>query len=211
MTDTQLIATLTQRVLARLAEADPRSVIVGISNRHVHLSDADFQTLFGYPAPQVKKHVRQHGEFAAEESVTLHGPKGAMARVRVMGPNRAATQVELSRTDCFALGIDAPMAQSGHLEQAAPIEIEGPAGRIALERAVIVAGRHIHMGPSEAAALGVADQDRVSVMFDGERGGRLDNFLIRVKASYLLELHLDTDEGNAIGARTGDYVRICRP
>lgn len=211
MTETQLIATLVDRVLARIAEADPHQVIVGISNRHVHLSDADFQTLFGYPAPKVRKYVRQHGEFAAEESVTLHGPKGSMTRVRVMGPNRPQTQVELSRTDCFALGVNAPMAQSGHLEEAAPIEIEGPAGRISKERAVIVAGRHIHMGPGEAAALGVNDQDRVSVMFEGERGGRLDNFLVRVKDSYLLELHLDTDEGNAIGARTGDYVRICRP
>lgn len=209
MTETQLIASIVDRVLSRIAEADPRQVIVGISNRHVHLSDADFQTLFGHPAPKVKKYVRQHGEFAAEESVTLHGPKGTMARVRVMGPNRPQTQVELSRTDCFALGIDAPMAQSGHLADAAPIEIEGPAGRVSLDHAVIVAGRHIHMGPSEAAALGVKDQDRVSVMFAGERGGRLDNFLVRVKDSYLLELHLDTDEGNAIGARTGDYVRIC--
>lgn len=210
MTETQLIASIVDRVLTRIAEADPRQVIVGISNRHVHLSDADFQTLFGYPTPKVKKHVRQHGEFAAEESVTLHGPKGTMARVRVMGPNRPQTQVELSRTDCFALGIDAPMAQSGHLADAAPIEIEGPEGRVRLDHAVIVAGRHIHMGPSEAAALGVTDQERVSVMFAGERGGRLDNFLVRVKDSYLLELHLDTDEGNAIGARTGDYVRICR-
>ena len=209
MSDSQLIASIVDKVLERIAEADPQQVVVGISNRHVHLCDADFLTLFGYPAPQVKKNVRQHGEFAAEESVTLHGPKGTMARVRVMGPNRSASQVELSRTDCFALGIKAPMAQSGHLETAAPIEIEGPAGRVSLDHAVIVAGRHIHMGPSDAAALGVHDQDRVSVLFGGERGGRLDNFLVRVKDSYLLELHLDTDEGNAIGATTGDYVTIC--
>nr|WP_231980129.1 phosphate propanoyltransferase [Tessaracoccus coleopterorum] len=205
-----MIATLAERVLARIAESDPRRVIVGISNRHLHLCDADFRTLFGYDAPSVRKYVRQHGEFAAEESVTLHGPKGAMARVRVMGPNRSQTQVELSRTDCFALGIDAPMAQSGDLADAAPIEIEGPCGRVKLDHAVIVAGRHIHMGPTEAAALGVKNHDRVSVQFEGERGGRLDNFLVRVKDSYLLELHLDTDEGNAIGARTGDHVRICR-
>ncbi len=211
MTEAQLIATLVDRVFARIAEADPWQVMVGISNRHVHLSDADFLALFGYAAPTVRKYVRQHGEFAAEECVTLHGPKGSMTRVRVMGPIRAETQVELSRTDCFALGVKAPMAQSGHLETAAPIEIEGPAGRISKERAVIVAGRHIHMGRSDAAALGVSDQDRVSVVFGGERGGRLDNFLVRVRDSYLLELHLDTDEGNAIGARTGDYARICRP
>ncbi|MFZ2750872.1 MAG: PduL/EutD family phosphate acyltransferase, partial [Propioniciclava sp.] len=122
MSDSQLIASIVDKVLERIAEADPQQVVVGISNRHVHLCDADFLTLFGYPAPQVKKNVRQHGEFAAEESVTLHGPKGTMARVRVMGPNRSASQVELSRTDCFALGIKAPMAQSGHLETAAPID-----------------------------------------------------------------------------------------
>ncbi|MEZ5084767.1 MAG: phosphate propanoyltransferase [Tessaracoccus sp.] len=204
------MAQIVEQVLARIDEVDPTRVIVGISNRHVHLDDADFRTLFGYPAPKVKKYVRQRGEFAAEEVVTLHGPKGAMPRVRVMGPNRSATQVELSRTDCFALGVSAPMAQSGHLEQAGPIEIEGPAGRVVKEHAVIVAGRHIHMGPEDAAKLGLNDQDRVSVLFAGERGGRLDHFLVRVKDSYLLELHLDTDEGNAIGAKTGDYVTICR-
>ena len=188
---------------------DPSKVIVGISNRHLHLSDADFRTLFGYDAPTEYKTVRQHGEFAAEETVTLHGPKGSMGRIRVMGPNRPATQVELSQTDCYALGIKAPMAQSGNLADAAPIEIEGPAGRVSLEHAVIVAGRHIHMGPSDAAALGLVDQDRVSVVFGSERGARLDNFLIRVKDSYVLELHLDTDEGNAVGAKTGDWATIC--
>lgn len=208
MSEQQLIAEIARRVVARLAEADPRYVVVGISNRHVHLSDADFGTLFGRPAPEVKKYVRQRGEFAAEETVTLHGPKGSLSRVRVMGPNRPATQVELSRTDCYALGVEAPLAQSGQLDQAAPIEIEGPAGRVRCERAVIVAGRHIHMSPADAQAVGVADQDRVSVVFGGERGGRMDNFLIRVKDSYLAELHLDTDEGNAIGAVTGDFVRI---
>lgn len=209
MSADQLIETIVERVVAKVNEADPTKTIVGISNRHVHLTDADFKTLFGYDAPVVKKYVRQHGEFAAEESVTIHGPKGSFSRVRVMGPNRTATQVELSRTDCRALGVKAPMAQSGHLENAAPIEIEGPKGQISLEHAAIVAGRHIHMGPSDAAALDLSDQDRVSVEFPGERGGRFDNFLVRVKDSYLMELHLDTDEANAIGAATGDYVKIC--
>lgn len=208
MQTNQLIAEIADRVLARLRDLDPHQVIVGISNRHVHLSDADFFTLFGYREPTVKKYVRQRGEFAAEETVTLHGPRGEMRRVRVMGPNRPATQVELSRTDCFALGIDAPMAQSGHLDQAGPITIEGPTAHVECERAVIVAGRHIHMSPDDAGALGLRDQDRVSVQFGGDRGARLDNFLIRVKDSYLAELHLDTDEGNAVGARTGDYVQI---
>lgn len=208
MTEAALIAKITDRVVEKLMESDPSKVIVGISNRHLHLSDADFNVLFGYDAPTPYKMVRQHGEFAAEETVTLHGPKGSMGRVRVMGPNRSATQVELSQTDCFALGIKAPIAQSGDLSAAAPIEIEGPAGRVSLDHAVIVAGRHIHMGPSDAAALGLVDQDRVSVTFGGDRGAQLDNFLIRVKDSYILELHLDTDEGNALGVRTGDWGTI---
>ena len=209
MTEAQLISEIADRVLAKLSQ-DPDRVIVGISNRHVHLCDADFRALFGYPRPTVRTMVRQRGEFAAEETVTLHGPKGDIQRVRVMGPNRPATQVELSRTDAYALGVAAPMAQSGHLDDAAPIEISGPAGRVSCPHAAIVAGRHIHMGPGDAAALGLVDQDRVSVVFDGERGGRLDHFLIRVKDSYLAELHLDTDEGNGVGARTGDYVRIVK-
>lgn len=208
MDEQQLITTLADRVLARIHESDPRRVVVGISNRHVHLTDDDFRTLFGYDAPVVKKYVRQRGEFAAEEVVTLRGPKGTMERVRVMGPNRPATQVELSRTDCFALGITAPMAQSGHLEHAGPVEIIGPAGKVRAEHAAIVAGRHIHMGPEDARPLGLKDGDRVRVRFDGERGAELHHFLIRVKPSYLLELHLDTDEGNAIGARTGDWATI---
>lgn len=210
MSEAQLISEIADRVVAKLKADDPSKVIVGISNRHVHLSDEDFRTLFGYDAPKVKKEVRQRGEFAAEETVTLHGPKGSIARVRVMGPNRPKTQVELSRTDCYALGVKAPMAQSGHLDDAAPIEIEGPAGRVSLLHAAIVAGRHIHMSPEAASKLGLRDQERVSVLFPGERGARLDNFLIRVKDSYLPELHLDLDEGNAIGAGTGDYVEICR-
>lgn len=210
MSEAAVISQIADRVISKILELDPSRVIVGISNRHLHLSDADFATLFGYQAPTVRKMVRQHGEFAAEETVTLHGPKGSMARVRVMGPNRAQTQVELSRTDCFGLGIEAPMAQSGQLAEAGPVVIEGPAGRINCDHAVIVAGRHIHMGPADAAALGLVDQDRVSVVFGGDRGGRLDNFLVRVKNSFMLELHLDTDEGNALGAKTGDWATICK-
>lgn len=146
MNEAGLITLIADRVVSRIMEADPSRVIVGISNRHIHLCDADFRTLFGYEAPTVRKMVRQHGEFAAEETVTLHGPKGSMPRIRVMGPNRAQTQVELSQTDSLALGVKAPVAQSGQLASAAPIDIEGPAGRISLDHAVIIAGRHIHIG-----------------------------------------------------------------
>lgn len=211
MVEQQLVAEITRRVIEKVLSDDPRYVAVGISNRHVHLSDADFAVLFGHPAPGVGKYVRQHGEFAATETMTLHGPRGSMTRVRVMGPNRPATQVELSHTDCRALGIAAPIAQSGQLDEAAPIEIEGPAGRISCQRAAIIAGRHIHLSPQDAAARQLSGGDRVSVIFGGGRGGRLDNFLVRVKDSYRAELHIDTDEANAVGAVSGDYAKIVRP
>ncbi len=209
MADDELVKLIAKKVIEEAMSLDPKKVIVGVSNHHVHLCDEDFRELFGYDEPTVKTNVRQRGEFAANETVTLHGPKGSM-RVRVMGPNRSATQVELSRTDCFALGIKAPMAQSGFLDEAGPVEIEGPKGRVKCDHAAIVAGRHIHMGPDDAAKLGLKNHDRVSVLFGGERGARLDNFLIRVKDSYTQELHLDTDEGNAVGVKTGDWATICR-
>ncbi len=208
MDEKQLVAKIVDEVLNRVHEATPTDCIVGISNRHVHLCDEDFKTLFGYDQPKVKTYVRQHGEFAAEESVTVRGPKGSLERVRVMGPNRPATQVELAKTDCRALGINAPTVQSGHLENAAPVEIEGPNGKVQKEHAAIVAARHIHMGPDDAAALGLKDQDLVSVEFPGDRGATVHNLICRVKPSYRLELHLDTDEGNAFDAKTGDWVTI---
>ncbi|NLE98179.1 MAG: phosphate propanoyltransferase [Propionibacterium sp.] len=209
MHDATLVSQIAERVLARISEADPHRVIVGVSNRHVHLTDDDFSTLFGYSKPTVRRYVRQHGEFAAEETVTLVGPKNTIERVRVMGPNRNATQVEIARTDCITLGVDAPIAQSGHLEHAAPVELRGPKGAVR-RNAAIVAARHIHMGPDDARALGLEDQDLVRVAFGGQRGGVLDNLIIRVKDSFLQELHLDTDEANALGAASGDWVRICK-
>ncbi|PIE21785.1 MAG: propanediol utilization protein [Arachnia propionica] len=203
-----LVNLIADRVVLLLREADPSWVTIGVSNRHVHLADADFRTLFGYPEPQVRRMARQTGEFAAQEKVTIHGPAGKLT-ARVMGPNRPQTQVELSKTDCFALGIQAPLAQSGHLDRAARVELEGPAGRVTCDHAAIVAGRHIHISPEEARRLNVKHQDRVSVLIEGERGARLDNVLIRVKGSYRQELHLDTDEGNAVSVRTGDWARIC--
>jgi len=204
-----LIKEITMRVIRELAEHDnPRRVVVGVSNRHVHLSAADLKTLFGLDAMTVFRPVRQPGEFAAEQVVAIHGPKASFGKVRLMGPCRPRSQVELSRTDCIALGIDAPITQSGHLDDAAPIELEGPQGRVRLEHGAIVAARHIHMGPSHAAALGVADQDLVRVRIDGQRGGVLDNFIIRIKPEWVPEIHLDTDEANALNLRTGDHLTI---
>jgi putative phosphotransacetylase len=199
-----LIERITRMVLSRLEN----QIVVGVSNRHVHLSADDLATLFGLDAMAVFRDVRQPGEFAAEQFVAVHGPRTSFPRVRAMGPCRPQSQVELSRTDCITLGIDAPVTQSGHLANAGPIDIEGPKGSVHLEHGALVAARHIHMGPGHAAAFGVADQDLVKVRFGGQRGGLLDNFIIRIKPEWVPEIHLDTDEANALGLRDGDHGEL---
>ncbi|MGA4670688.1 phosphate propanoyltransferase [Propionibacteriaceae bacterium Y1923] len=207
--DQELITRITTLVVDALAKhTDPHRVVLGVSNRHVHLSPEDFATLFGSGEPTVKAWVVQHGEFAADQVVTIEGPRGRMEKVRVMGPCRRQSQVELSATDCRALGINAPVTQSGYLDEAAPITIIGPEGRVDLEHAAIIAARHIHLGPGDAEALGVKDQQLVKVRFEGERGGVLDNVICRVKDNFTSEVHLDTDEANAVMGRTGDIVTV---
>ncbi len=209
---------LTQEMLERVVRevvetlktetSDPRRVVVGVSNRHVHLSPEDFLVLFGYEAPTVRKYVRQMGEFAAEESVTVKGPRASQERVRVMGPCRPRSQVELSHTDAHALGIPAPVRQSGHLDDAAPVTLIGPCGEVALDHAAIIAARHVHLGPSDAQRLGVRDQDMVRVVLEGDRGGVLHNVICRVKDNFVAEIHLDTDEANGLGSRTGEVLTV---
>ncbi|MDR1851534.1 MAG: propanediol utilization protein [Propionibacteriaceae bacterium] len=209
LVDAERIAKITAEVCRRIEAMDPTRVQIGVSNRHVHLSERDINILFGVDAFEVLKPVRQPGEFAATQRVDVIGPRTTFKNVRCMGPCRKASQVELSLTDARALGIKAPVTQSGHLEDAAWVEIEGPCGRIR-RQAAIAAARHIHMGDSHAAELGLKNQDLVSVEFEGVRGGRLDNFIIRTKPEWLPEIHLDTDEANALGVATGDFGRIVR-
>lgn len=196
-------------VLVRLQNlSDPMRIVIGVSNKHAHLSSADLATLFGIDETTVFRQVRQPGEFAAEQFIAVHGTKASFSRVRLMGPCRPKSQVELSKTDCIALGIEAPITQSGHLENAAPIEIEGPKGRLILEHGAIIAARHIHLGPSHAEQLGVKDQQQVQVKFGGERGALMNNFIIRVKDAWVPEIHLDTDEANALGVGSGEYATL---
>lgn len=205
----QVVEEVTRMVLTRLHDLELQ-IVVGVSNRHAHLSKADLATLFGLDAMTVYRKVRQPSDFAAEQTVRVSGPRGAFPKLRLMGPCRAKTQVELSLTDCVTLGIDAPITQSGHLDNAGPIDIEGPAGKIHVEHGVMVAARHIHMGPSHAKAWGVKDQDLVKVAFGGERGGVLENFIIRIKDDWVPEIHLDTDEANALGLRDGDHGKLIK-
>lgn len=182
---------------------------VGVSSRHLHLSAEDLATLFG-PNRQLQKlrDLSQTGQFAAMEVVTLVGPKGEIPNVRVLGPARARTQVEVSFSDAVKLGINPPVRDSGSLSGAGSIRIEGPMGAVEAEDAVIIAWRHIHMAPTDASLFGVVDKDKVSICVGGDRGMTLHHVLVRVRPDFRLEMHIDTDEANACGLRNGDLVEI---
>ncbi|MHB1403971.1 MAG: phosphate propanoyltransferase [Desulfitobacteriaceae bacterium] len=184
-------------------------VPVGISSRHVHLTQENVEKLFG-TGHKLKpiKALSQPGQFASEETVTLVGTKGSIEGVRVLGPIRNYSQVELAATDTYKLGVKAPVRDSGEIEGTPGIDLIGSAGRIHLEDGVIIAARHIHMTPEEAKEHGLKDGDHVGVEVPGDRGGILDEVLIRVDPNYELDMHVDTDEGNAFNLHTGDTVDV---
>jgi propanediol utilization protein len=184
---------------------------ISTSMRHVHLSQDHVEALFGAGYQLTPKaDLSQPGQFACHETVTLVGPKGAMAKVRILGPVRSATQVEISRTDEFSLGIDAPIRASGNIEETPGIKLEGPAGQVELHQGVIQAQRHIHMSPSDAERFGVKDKDWVMVRVGGERGVIFDDVLVRVNAEYRLDMHLDADEANAADLYPGSWGRMIK-
>ncbi|NLI90747.1 MAG: phosphate propanoyltransferase [Peptococcaceae bacterium] len=184
-------------------------VSVGVSNRHLHLSEKDIAALFGEGhGLTFKKDLSQPGQFACEETVTLIGPKGELAGVRVLGPARGESQVELSATDAVKLGIKAPVRDSGNLEDTPAIEVVSGDRKIKLERGVIVAMRHIHATEEDALRYGLKDNDLVKVRVEGPRGGEFHNVLVRVKKTYALDFHIDTDEANAFGLNNGDLVTV---
>ncbi|MZP42403.1 phosphate propanoyltransferase [Heliobacterium gestii] len=206
---TQVVLALQERFPN--GEAPPKGIPVGVSNRHLHLSTADAAILFGEGHPLTKiKDLKQEGEFAAEETVTLIGPKGVLRGVRVLGPLRGKTQVEISLTDSFSLGIKAPIRDSGQTQGSPGISIAGPCGVLMLRDGVIVAARHIHMSPAEADAFRLHDQDRVNIETFGPRGVIFKNVLIRVHPKFRLEMHLDVDEANAAGLKNNDAVYLYR-
>lgn len=186
-----------------------KRIPVGVSNRHVHLSEKDLQTLFGSGARLKKmRDLSQPGQFAAEQTVTLVGPKGVIENVRVLGPTRKKTQVEISVSDCFKLGVQAPIRDSGQLEGSARITLVGPEGSVTLPEGCIIAARHIHMHPDDARRYGVKDGDRINVRTFGPRSVTFYEVLVRVDENYRLEMHIDIDEANAACLKCGDFVEI---
>ena len=184
---------------------------IGISNRHIHLSQADLDILFGEGYELTKsKDLSQPGQFAANEKVDFVGPKRTIAGVRILGPVRNETQVEVSVTDAFTLGVAPVVRNSGEIEETPGLKIVGPKGEVELSKGCIVAARHIHMHTSDAEKFGLSDKDLVSIKVDGPRAVVFENVLVRVNKDYALEMHVDTDEGNAALLKNGTMVELVK-
>lgn len=186
-----------------------KEVTIGVSARHIHLSQEHVELLFGkgYELTEMKP-LSQPGQYAANETVAVVGPKGTFAKVRILGPARKQTQLEVSRTDAFALGVNPPVRESGDTKGSAGIKLQGPAGEVTIEEGVIVAARHIHFHTSDAERFGIADKQSLRVRFAGERGVVFENVVARVSEQYALDMHIDTDEANAAGVKNGDKAEI---
>ena len=214
--DTNNIELITKLVIEALNKQEAEKsekgylVPVGVSNRHVHLTQEHVETLFGEGYHLTKKKDLMGGQFASNELVTIVGLKlRAIENVRILGPCRSKSQVEISATDA-TLGIKAPVRESGNVAGSAPVALVGPKGVLYLNEGCIVAQRHIHMSPADASASGCKDGDIVSVIADNERGTVFNHVKIRVHDSFTLEMHIDTDEANASKIAQGDTVRIIR-
>ncbi len=187
-----------------------KTVPLAVSNRHIHITQADFEQLFGTgKRPTPERPISQPGQFAAAEKVKVVGPRGTIDGVRIVGPTRSATQVELSASDCRKLGVDAPVRNSGAVEGSAPVGLEGPAGKLDLKQGAIIAARHVHLSPKDAERLGLTGGDRVTVALGGgDRSATLDGLLVRTGDKHATEIHLDTDEASAFGVRDGDRAAV---
>jgi len=187
------------------------TVPIGISNRHLHLSPADVTRLLGTGKDlTVDRMITQPGQFAARERIDVVGPRGTLRGVRVVGPARAATQVELAFTDARVLGVAPHLANSGRLAgSAGGVTLVGPAGAVTLDAGVIVAARHLHCAPADAQRLGLGDGDWIDVVCGaGSRRVVFEGLLVRAGPAHATEVHLDTDEGAAAGLAAGDTARI---
>ena len=184
-------------------------VPVGISARHIHLTQEHVEKLFGKGYQLTKKKELMGGQFASNDQCTIVGLKlRAIENVRILGPVRPSSQVEISATDARTLGIKAPTRQSGETAGSSPIALVGPKGAIYLEEGCIVAARHIHMCPEDAAAAGLKDNDFVTVRMGNERGALLDNVKVRVHETFTTEMHIDTDEANACQVKQDELAAI---
>ncbi|MDA8479494.1 phosphate propanoyltransferase [Citrobacter sp. Awk 4] len=208
--DKQLLETTVSQILDEMRE---RPIPLGVSNRHIHLCAEDYARLFPGQPINEKKALLQPGQYAAEQTVTLVGPKGQLKNVRLLGPLRHTSQVEISRTDARTLGVAAPLRMSGNLQGTPGIRLVSPFAELDLTSGVIIACRHIHMSPLDALILRVSHGDNVSVAIEGdERRLIFDNVAVRVSPDMRLEMHIDTDEANAAGADNPEvFAKLVMP
>ncbi|HLT00372.1 MAG TPA: phosphate propanoyltransferase [Acholeplasma sp.] len=189
-----------------------RKIPVGISGRHVHVTKEHLEILFGEGYElKVFKPLSQPGQYAAEEKVTVVSPNGlALEGVRILGPVRPASQVEISQSDAIRYKFTAPVRSSGDVKGSGACKLVGPKGEVELSEGVIIADRHIHFSLEEAKEFGVVDKQVVSIKIDGVKAGILDNILCRVNANFRLDCHLDTDDGAAFMLKNGDTVTLVK-
>ena len=208
------ISEMVRKVLSQMAmpksDTHDGTVPVGVSNRHVHLSEGDLEILFGkgYKLTPIKE-LSQPGQYACRETLTVISPSMRMIEgVRVLGPVRRSSQVEISKTDSYALKVTPPVRESGDIKGSAAVTLVGP--MVTLKEGCIIANRHIHMSPEEGRAFGVKDGDYVTVEVDGTRRTRWYDVQVRVHESFRLEMHVDTDDANSAGIGNGFKVKIVK-
>jgi len=192
-------------------ERAAKPVPVGVSNRHVHFTREDFKAVFGADSePALYRQLRQPGYFSCNEMVTIEGPKGSLKNVRMIGPYRPYTQVEVSVADSKDLGLEPPIRDSGNLENSPGIKITGPKGTITIKNGVILSKRHIHFHPEDAVVFKIKDGEHVRVRCGAgtDRETIFERILCRVSGKFALELHLDVEEANAAGLKNGDPAYI---
>lgn len=212
----QLIEQIVGEILGQLktnpVQLPERAVPIAVSARHVHLQPDHVEVLFGagYELTQ-RSELSQPGQFAANETVMIAGPKSSIERVRILGPVRKASQVEVSFTDAMKLGVKPPLRESGNIEGSAPITLIGPKGSVHIKQGLIIAQAHIHMTPVDATRFGVVDGEYITVESDGIRPVSFRNVRIRVNERYRLEMHIDTDEANAGFITQGAIGRLVKP
>ena len=215
---TEKIAEMVKRALLEMnkteknASGESDGIPVGVSNRHIHLSVSDLETLFGvgYELTPMKD-LSQPGQYACKEVLTIVGPSmRPIENVRVLGPVRKTSQVEISATDSYVLKVKPPVRESGNIKGSAPIRIIGPKGVVELAEGCIIANRHIHMSPADAVKFGVSDGDTVTIDAEGKRRTRWFDVQVRVHKDFRLEMHVDTDDANAVGIGNGFTVKIVK-
>ena len=209
------IAELVKRALLEIdieSDAKEGGIPIGVSNRHIHLSRDDLETLFGkdYELTPIKE-LSQPGQYACKEQLTIVGPSmRPIENVRVLGPVRKSSQVEISMTDSYVLKVKPPVRESGNIKGSAPIRIVGPKGVVELDEGCIIANRHIHMSPDEARVFGLNDGDYVDIDVNGKRRTRWFDVQVRVDKDFRLEMHVDTDDANSAGIGNGFIVTVVK-